>query len=141
MPRALSGASRSGAMIPLSPRTMLVVAAGLMFFGVAAGAFGAHALRGRIAVDALGTYQTAVLYHLVHALGLIGVGLLALQWPDAARPLAWTAFLLVVGVVLFSGSLYALVLTGVRTFGVVTPVGGIAFLAGWVLLAWTAARH
>lgn len=117
------------------------MAACLLFLGVAAGAFGAHALRPRVAPDAMAVYGTAVLYHLVHALGLLGVGILALQWPDAARTLGWTALLLVAGLVLFSGSLYALVLTGVRGFGVVTPFGGVAMLAGWGLLAWTVAMR
>ena len=128
-------------MIPISPRSALLMAACLLFLGVAAGAFGAHALRARVAPDAMAVYGTAVLYHLVHALGLLGVGILALQWPDGARALGWTALLLVAGLVLFSGSLYALVLTGVRGFGVVTPFGGVALLAGWALLAWTVATR
>lgn len=111
-----------------------------MLLGVAAGAFGAHALRARIAPEQMAVFQTAVQYHLVHALGLFGVGLLALHWPEA-RALPWVAALLVLGVLLFSGSLYALVLTGVRALGIVTPFGGTAMLAGWALLAWTVVRN
>ncbi len=124
----------------MTARTTLLVAACLLFLGVAAGAFGAHALRARLAPAEMAVFQTAVQYHLTHALGLLGVGLLALHWPDA-RGLAWVAALLAIGVLLFSGSLYALVLTGVRALGIVTPFGGTAMLAGWALLAWTVLRH
>ncbi len=107
--------------------------------GVGLGAFGAHALNDSLTVEARQTYQTAVLYHLVHGLGLLAVGWLATVKP--AEPLvraAGTAF--VVGLLLFSGSLYALSMTGWRTFGLLTPFGGIAFLLGWLLLALAARR-
>lgn len=128
-------------MSHLSARGMLLAAACLLFVGVAAGAFGAHALRARVSAEALTVYHTAVLYHLVHALGLVAVGLLALHWPDAGAALGGVGLLLIAGVALFSGSLYALVLTGTRALGIVTPLGGLAFLAAWLLLAWTIARH
>jgi uncharacterized membrane protein YgdD (TMEM256/DUF423 family) len=83
-------------------------------------------------------WQTAVLYHGWHALALLGVGLLILHFPDRAG-LAWAGWLFVAGVALFSGSLYALALTGVKNFGAVTPIGGIAFLLGWLVVAWTVA--
>ena len=79
-------------------------------------------------------------YHFWHALGLLGVGLLMLHWPDAAS-LAWVANLLLIGIVLFSGSLYLLAVTGARWLGAVTPVGGVAFIAAWLTLAWIAWRN
>ena len=121
----------------MTPRIALTLAAVLMFVGVAAGAFGAHALRARLAPDALSIWQTAVQYHLWHALGLLAAGLLLLQRPDSA-PLGVASWLFVAGIALFSGSLYALALTGTRGLGALTPVGGIAFLAGWAAIAWAA---
>lgn len=121
----------------MSPRHTVALAALFLAAGVAAGAFGAHALRGRLPEPALATYGTAVLYHLVHALGLFALGALRASWRDA-RSLALASVLLAAGIVLFSGSLYALALTGVRAWGVVTPFGGAAWLAGWAAVAWTA---
>ena len=100
---------------------------------VALGAFGAHALKGRLSPEMLAVWHTAVEYHLFHALGLLAVGLLAAQLP-ASAPLKWSGWLMLAGIVLFSGSLYALALTGVRWLGAVTPAGGTAFLAAWALL-------
>ncbi len=125
----------------MSPRGALLVAACLLLAGVGAGAFGAHALRPRVAPELLAAFQTGVQYHLVHALGLFGVALLWLQWPEAGRLLGWCAILLAAGVVLFSGSLYALALTGARGWGALTPFGGTAWLIGWGLLAAAAWRH
>lgn len=102
------------------------------FLGVAAGAFGAHALRSRIAPDLLAVYETGARYQLVHALALLAVGLAAARWPSSG----WTApvWLFAVGTVLFSGSLYVLALTGTRWLGAITPLGGVCFLAGWALV-------
>ncbi|HEX4883741.1 MAG TPA: DUF423 domain-containing protein [Casimicrobiaceae bacterium] len=122
----------------MTARTALVLAALLLFVAVALGAFGAHALKARLAPDLQAVWQTAVQYHAWHALALLGAGLLMLVRPDAAAGLA--AWLFVAGIVLFSGSLYALALTGVRGLGAVTPVGGVAFLAGWLAFAWAAWR-
>lgn len=102
--------------------------------GVALGAFGAHALEARVPADMLEIWRTAVLYHLVHAVGLLIVGMLSLHLPDSA-PVTWSGRLLALGILLFSGSLYLLVLTGASWLGAVTPLGGLAFLAGWVLLS------
>jgi uncharacterized membrane protein YgdD (TMEM256/DUF423 family) len=107
---------------------------------VGLGAFGAHAPRGRLDVYAMGVYQKAVFYHFVHALGLLGVSVLprtGLMSPAAAN---WVCGLLVAGIVLFSGSLYLLALTGVRILGAVTPIGGVAFIAAWLALAWVCVR-
>jgi uncharacterized membrane protein YgdD (TMEM256/DUF423 family) len=123
----------------MSSRVALTLAALLLFAAVAAGAFGAHALKSRIAPDMMAVYQTAVQYHFWHGLGLLGVGVLIAQRPDSGL-LGVVAWLLVAGVLLFSGSLYALALTGVRGFGAVTPIGGVALLAAWAALAWAAFR-
>ena len=110
-----------------------------MFVAVLLGAFGAHLLRGRLDPAMIAVWQTAVQYHAWHALALLGVGILMLQWPDK-RGLGLAAWLFLAGIVLFAGSLYALALTGVGAWGAVTPAGGLAFLAGWLVLAWTAWR-
>jgi len=123
----------------MTARFALTLAALLLFVAVGTGAFGAHALKARLEPDLMAAYQTAVQYHFWHALGLLAVGVLLTQRPDSGA-LVWAAWLLVAGLVLFSGSLYALALTGVRAFGAVTPAGGVAFLAGWAALAWAAWR-
>ena len=115
-------------------RLTLFAAAIAMAFAVALGAFGAHALKARLAADALAVWQTAVQYHAWHALGLLGIGLWQRQAPESCA-MRVAALLLAAGIVLFSGSLYALVLTGARGLGAVTPFGGIAFIAGWLALA------
>ena len=100
---------------------------------VAMGAFGAHGLRGRITSDALHAFQTASDYQATHALALLAVGVLATQSPG--RWLTAAGWSLVAGILLFSGSLYGLALGGIRSLGMVTPVGGTLLLAGWVCLA------
>ncbi len=106
--------------------------------GVAVGAFGAHALRGRVDPQQLAVFETGVRYHLVHALALLATGWAAARWPGAWAVAAGWLFL--AGIVLFSGSLYVLVLTGARWLGAITPVGGLAFIAGWICLAVCAIR-
>jgi uncharacterized membrane protein YgdD (TMEM256/DUF423 family) len=123
----------------MTARAALTLAALLMFVAVAAGAFGAHALRTRLSPDMTAVWQTAVQYHAWHALGLAVVGLLMIHVPERAG-LALAGWLFVAGIVLFSGSLYAMALTGARALGAVTPIGGVAFLAGWLSLAWAASR-
>jgi uncharacterized membrane protein YgdD (TMEM256/DUF423 family) len=113
----------------------LLVAAVNGFFAVAAGAFGAHALQGRLDPHALTAFETGARYQMYHALAM---GITAVAVRSAQVQLACGLFL--VGIVLFSGSLYALALTGVRALGIVTPFGGVAFLAGWAVLAWAATR-
>lgn len=121
----------------MSPRLALSGAALLMAAAVALGAFGAHALKARLPADALAIWQTAVSYHAWHALGLFGVGVLMAQQPHK-RALRHAALLFVAGIVLFSGSLYALALGAPRAFGVITPLGGVAFIGGWLAVAWAA---
>lgn len=103
------------------------------FVAVAAGAFGAHALRARLAPDMLQVFETGARYQMYHALALVAAAFVA---GNGDRPAAaWAARLFILGTVLFSGSLYALALTGVSRLGIVTPFGGVAFLAGWLCLA------
>lgn len=110
------------------------------FLGVALGAFGAHGLKSRVGPELLSAWQTGVHYHLVHALGLLLIGILCQQLPDAplVRSAGWALF---GGILLFSGSLYLLVLSNVKALGMITPLGGLAFLVGWLLLALAAWRH
>lgn len=106
--------------------------------GVGTGAFGAHGLRAHVSADLLAVWQTAVLYQLVHALGLLGVAALR---PRLHPGLGTAGILfLMAGVLIFSGSLYALVLSGVRAIGAVTPFGGVSFMIGWLLIAISAMR-
>jgi uncharacterized membrane protein YgdD (TMEM256/DUF423 family) len=123
----------------MSARLALTLAAAAMFVAVALGAFGAHALKGRLTPDLAAVWQTAVSYHAWHALGLLAVGVLMLQWPSRGL-LGIAAWLFFAGIVLFSGSLYALALTGMRGLGAVTPFGGVAFLAGWALVVAACVR-
>lgn len=123
----------------MSARLALTLAALLLFAAVGLGAFGAHALKARLAPEMLATWQTAVQYHAWHALALLAIGLYTMHRPDAPA-IGLAAWLFVAGIALFSGSLYALALTGVRGLGAVTPFGGIAFLAGWLAFAWAAWR-
>jgi uncharacterized membrane protein YgdD (TMEM256/DUF423 family) len=105
---------------------------------VAAGAFGAHALRVRLTPEYLATFETAARYQMYHALGLMAVAWAVTRWPGALP--VWAGWLFVAGTVLFSGSLYILALTGIRWWGAITPLGGLAFLAGWLCLLLTLKR-
>jgi uncharacterized membrane protein YgdD (TMEM256/DUF423 family) len=116
-------------------RTFGVIGAVLGFLGVALGAFGAHALRGRLNVEDLEIFEVAVRYQFFHALAILLIALLIDRSPEPAAPLLWAGWAFGVGVLVFSGSLYALTLTGVRSLGAVTPIGGVGLLAGWGLLA------
>ena len=102
---------------------------------VAAGAFGAHALRARVTPDMLAVFETAARYQMYHALGLLAVAWAAAHWPGPAGAAGW---LFVAGTVLFCGSLYLLALTGHRWLGAITPFGGLAFILGWAALVWAA---
>ncbi len=115
-------------------KLFLSLAAANGFLAVALGAFGAHALKARLDDYALGIYQTAVQYHFYHCLALLGVGLLALWFPQSAL-LRTSGWAFVIGIAVFSGSLYILSLTGLRWLGAITPLGGLAFLVGWACLA------
>ena len=119
-------------------RLFVTLGAASAFVAVAAGAFGAHALRARIAPDLLAVFETGARYQMYHALALVAVAWVAARWPGPLPQ--WAGWLFVVGTVLFSGSLYALALSGIRWLGAVTPLGGAAFLAGWICLAMAARR-
>src|SRR5512142_1689428 len=118
----------------MTPRAAMAAGALLMAVAVALGAFGAHALKARLAPDMLAVWQTGVTYHALHALALLVVGMLMLQIGGSGA-LQWVAWLFVAGVVLFSGSLYLLALGAPRALGLVTPFGGVSFIAAWVTLA------
>ncbi len=117
------------------PRNFLMLGAINAFLCVAFGAFGAHGLKQMISADMLTVYQTGVQYHFYHALGLIVVGLVLLHFPKS-RSIALAGWLMLIGIILFSVSLYALSLTGIRGLGAITPLGGIAFLSAWALLTY-----
>ncbi|MFB4369177.1 MULTISPECIES: DUF423 domain-containing protein [unclassified Pseudomonas] len=118
-------------------RLWLLLSAFAGFSGVAMGAFAAHGLKSRLSAEYLAVFQTGTHYQLIHALALLGVAILALVVPRRLVNLAGACFAL--GILLFSGSLYALTLSGIAKLGIITPFGGLAFLAGWAclgLLAW-----
>ena len=120
-----------------SPHRALLAAGCLLAgLGVAAGAFGAHSLEGRLSADALAIFDTAARHHMLHALGLILLGLAAARWPDGAwrRP----GLLMLAGIAVFSGTLYALALSGIGWLGAITPVGGAALIAAWIWAGWIA---
>src|ERR1700761_5207853 len=116
------------------------VGAGLMALAVAMGAFGAHGLRNRLDAYSLSVYEKAVFYHFVHALGILLVAVLARANGISATGQARICGLLLLGILVFSGSLYALAVSGIRTLGAITPTGGLAFIAAWLLLAYEAVR-
>jgi uncharacterized membrane protein YgdD (TMEM256/DUF423 family) len=107
---------------------------------VGTGAFGAHGLRDQLDAYSLGIWEKAVFYHFVHAIGLLVVPLFASTSILTRSAMSRVCWLLLIGILLFSGSLYALAITGVRTLGAVTPIGGTAFIVAWVILGWEFAR-
>jgi uncharacterized membrane protein YgdD (TMEM256/DUF423 family) len=120
----------------MNDRQLIVLGSLNMLVAVGAGAFGAHGLRRLVTPDLLAVWQTGVTYHLIHGLGLLAI---ALMMPRLGGPaLSWAANLMFIGIVLFSGSLYALTLTGTKLLGAITPLGGVAFLLSWALIAWSA---
>ncbi|WP_089400918.1 DUF423 domain-containing protein [Noviherbaspirillum humi] len=106
------------------------------FIGVGAGAFGAHGLRNRLGADMLAVFETGVRYQMYHALALLAVAWACTRWPGAATTAA--GWLFIAGILVFSGSLYILSISGMRWLGAVTPLGGLALLAGWICLLWGA---
>jgi uncharacterized membrane protein YgdD (TMEM256/DUF423 family) len=114
-------------------RTFVFLAALMGLVGVGFGAFGAHGLRGRLSPDMLAVFETGVRYQMYHALALLAVAILLPRLEGRAVLVAGWSF--IAGIFIFSGSLYALALTGVTTLGAITPIGGVAFLAGWIALA------
>ena len=101
---------------------------------VAGGAFGAHALKARLPEDLLAVFEVGIRYQMYHAFGLLVVAWAMTQWPESIS--SWTGWFFILGTVFFSGSLYILSLTGIRWLGAITPLGGVAFILGWAMLAW-----
>jgi uncharacterized membrane protein YgdD (TMEM256/DUF423 family) len=108
------------------------------FLGVALGAFAAHGLKGKLTPDMFNIFEVGVRYHMYHALGLLAVAWASTRWPGTAATAA--GWLFIFGTIVFSGTLYLLALGGPRWLGAITPIGGLAFLVGWVLLAWSVWR-
>lgn len=119
-------------------RSFLLLAAFFGFTGVALGAFAAHGLKARLSAEYLAIFHTGVTYQLIHALALFGVAILSVHLPG--RLVTWAGGLFILGILLFSGSLYILTLSGIGKLGMITPLGGLAFLAGWLCLGLTAWR-
>ena len=119
-------------------RFFFVAGSLLAFFAVALGAFAAHGLKTRLSPDMFNTFEIGVRYHMYHALALFAVAWASSRWPDNKAQLAGWAF--IIGIIIFSGSLYLLSVSGIRWLGAITPVGGIAFLIGWILLIWAVWR-
>ncbi len=119
-------------------RTLLLVGAAAGFIAVGFGAFGAHGLRSRLSPEMLAVFETGVRYQMYHAFALIVCAWAATKWPGTL--VNTSGWLFVAGTIVFSGSLYALSLSGVRWLGAITPLGGLAFLAGWICLAAAALR-
>lgn len=111
-----------------------------MALAVGMGAFGAHALREKLDAYSMSVYEKAVFYHFVHALGILLVALLARTNAISSAGQTRVAWLLLIGIIIFSGSLYALAITGVRILGAITPVGGLGFIIGWLVLIFEAFR-
>jgi uncharacterized membrane protein YgdD (TMEM256/DUF423 family) len=120
-------------------RWFLMLGAANAALVVMLGAFGAHGLKARLAPELMAVYQTAVQYHMFHALGLIAVAWALSQWPESAL-LKWSGWTMFAGIILFSGSLYVLSATGLRALGAITPLGGLAFIAAWILFVAAIAR-
>ncbi|TMN22044.1 DUF423 domain-containing protein [Lentibacillus cibarius] len=109
------------------------------FLAVALGAFGAHGLEGKLTEKALGTWEKAVNYQMFHTMALLAVGLLLAKWQNGG--LIWAGWMFLIGIILFSGTLYIYSVTGVKTFAMITPLGGVAFLIGWVLVGYAVMKY
>ncbi|MBL8498684.1 DUF423 domain-containing protein [Nitrosomonas sp. JL21] len=117
-------------------KTFLILGAFNTFLCIALGAFGAHGLKSMLSTDMIAVYHTGVQYHFYHAFGILVIGLLLLHFPKS-RLLPISGWFMMIGIILFSFSLYALSLTGTRGFGMITPFGGVSFLSAWGLLIYT----
>ncbi len=120
----------------MQERHLIAFAAINLFIAIAAGAFGAHGLKAILSAEMLGIWQTAVQYQMLHGLALLALASLYPRWQ--AKPIRISAICMLIGIVLFSGSLYLLAWTGVRVLGAITPIGGVAFLLAWAILLWAA---
>lgn len=119
---------------PDAARLFVLFGAGFAFLAVTLGAFGSHSLKAILEPNMLAVFETGVRYQMYHALALLFVGWACQQFPQASFHIA--GWLFAAGIILFSGSLYVLALSGVRWLGAITPLGGVCFLAGWAVFAW-----
>jgi uncharacterized membrane protein YgdD (TMEM256/DUF423 family) len=110
------------------------------FLAVGLGAFGAHILKSKLSLEMMEVYQTGIHYHIFHSLGLILIGIIT-HWISQSPLINWSGGFILVGIIIFSGSLYVLSVTGIRTLGAITPIGGVAFLVGWLLLAYASLKN
>ncbi|MFC6999798.1 DUF423 domain-containing protein [Rufibacter roseus] len=125
----------------MSAKTILIIGALLSGLGVMIGAFGAHGLQKMLeATGRTATFETAVKYQMYHALGILLIGVLMYQFPQATG-LKLSGLFFLIGITIFSGSLYILCLTGVRWMGAITPIGGLFMIGGWLYLAWVLAKN
>ncbi|HYW47933.1 MAG TPA: DUF423 domain-containing protein [Bryobacteraceae bacterium] len=115
--------------------------AALLALAVVLGAFGAHVMKDRLDAYSMGVYEKAVFYHFIHALGLLMVSFLPKTGTFSESAAGWVCGLLLAGIVIFSGSLYLLAVTGNRMLGAITPIGGVSFIAAWLMLAWFLMRR
>ncbi len=113
-------------------KAIIMTASVFLALAVAIGAFGAHGLKSHISAEMIQIYKTGVEYHFYHALGLLLVGVLAIVMPSVS--FKWPAIFLSAGIILFSGSLYVLAITGIKALGAITPLGGLSFIVGWIIL-------
>jgi uncharacterized membrane protein YgdD (TMEM256/DUF423 family) len=123
----------------MNERHLIACAAINLLIAIAAGAFGAHALKNFLSAEMLSVWQTAVQYQMLHGLALLALANLLPRWD--AKKIRWSAMSMLLGIVLFSGSLYLLAATGIRVLGAITPLGGLALLFGWTNLAWAALKE
>jgi uncharacterized membrane protein YgdD (TMEM256/DUF423 family) len=121
-------------------KLFLILGAINAFLAVALGAFGAHGLEGKLTEKYLKVWETGVTYHMYHALGLVLIAILADKWPNSPI-IGFSGWLMVIGILLFSGSLYVLSTSGIKVLGAITPLGGVAFLAAWVLIIIAAVKN
>jgi len=121
-------------------KLFIIIGAVNAFLAVALGAFGAHGLEGKVPAKYLETWQTGVTYQMFHAVGILIIGILLGNLP-ATSLLSWSGWLMLIGIILFSGSLYVLTLTQISVLGAITPLGGVSFLIAWVLLIIAAVRY
>lgn len=121
-------------------KLFIIIGAIFAFLAVAFGAFGAHALEGKVVGKYMDNWQTAVQYQMFHAIGIFIVALLLSKMPDSSL-LTWSGWLMAFGILFFSGSLYILALTKISILGAITPIGGVAFLIGWVLILVFVVKH
>jgi uncharacterized membrane protein YgdD (TMEM256/DUF423 family) len=133
--------SGAGKTLQLASMNWSGLGAILLGLAVISGAFGAHGLRGRLDAYSMGIYEKAVFYQFIHALGILVVPLFTRAGALSEAATAWVCGLLLAGILIFSGSLYALALTGIRTLGAITPIGGLSFIAAWFLLAFRLVRR